>query len=48
MKHNATTRTSPRSPRLEPPDGSRPTFDPALTGLAWALAVGPGRIPFLP
>ena len=25
-----------------------PTFDPALFGLAWALAVGPNRLPVLP
>ncbi|MEW6474041.1 MAG: hypothetical protein AB1679_17455 [Actinomycetota bacterium] len=39
----------PRTPSAarRHPDRSRPTFDPAQTALAWALATGPGRIPVL-
>ena len=41
---------SPRTPRppTKQPDRPKTTFDPALIGLAWALATGPGRIPLLP
>ncbi|MCA1841878.1 MAG: hypothetical protein LC792_01555 [Actinobacteria bacterium] len=46
-----TTRTTPpRTPAQQRKDRgcSRPTFDPALTGLAWALSTATGRIPVIP
>jgi len=46
----ATTSPSPRTPppRDRAPGCATPTFDPALIGLAWALAFGAGRIPLFP
>jgi hypothetical protein len=48
MTAPARTRRTPPTPQDGEADRPRPTFDPALSGLVWALAIGPGRIPFLP
>jgi hypothetical protein len=50
MIHERPTTSSLRTPPQQTRHAGcvRRTFDPALTGLAWALATGAGRIPFLP